>query len=160
LKRIMSTLAGLGIFVFSIPPAALSADKPCVGRIILVGTTETPAWFIHDMLLVRTGDRFQYPLMRLGERNLGRCGRFVVDLQHNIRPTVRILKENDAGTVVDIVVTVQERPRNCVVPAGFDAVILRSGGQLYHCRYMAITLVEIISDALANWSDLDFLVTR
>jgi hypothetical protein len=151
LNRITRTLAVLGVLAFAVTPPALSGEKPSIGRIIIVGNAETPDWFVHEFLCLRSGNRFRYPEIRIAERDLARCGRFVVDPQNNIRPTIRILKEND--DVVDLVITVHERPRSRYVPAGFDAVMLRSVGQYYRCRYLASDLVEVFKEALANWGD-------
>jgi hypothetical protein len=129
-----------GLFV-ALPLAA--AEKPCIGRIVIIGNTETPASFIQEMVAFKAGDRFQYPLVRLAERHLAQSGRFVVDAERGIRPTVRPLKENDPGPVVDLIIVVQERPRNAVVPAGFDALRYRSVLYTRYAYRQAAMLPEI-----------------
>ena len=132
------------ILVTAMPLVA--ADKPCVGRIVIKGNTKTPDWFIHEMVGLKTGDRFQYPLLRLGERHLAQCGRFAVMAEKVIQPTVRTLKENDGGPVVDLIITVEELPRNAFVPAGFYAVRYRCVSYAYYYARNAESLLNAAAE--------------
>src|SRR5437868_3521628 len=118
--------------------AALGEEKS-LGRVVIVGNVYTPDWFVHELLGLKTGDPLTYPELRLAEMHLRECGRFLVDPQNGIRPTVQMLKENNPGPVVDIVITVQERPWNACWPAGFDATGNRFVGySRYYYRMTAI----------------------
>lgn len=116
-----------------------AAEKRVIGRIHIVGNHDTPAWFLLEAMQLQPGMPFQYPELRLAERDLARSGRFLVDAKRGIRP---IIETKGDGPVVDLVVTVHERPWNAAIPASFVATRNRMVGTVQYACFMTETIAE------------------
>lgn len=118
--------------------------KRRVGEVIIIGNTRTPDWFIRRLLPFVPGEVVQYPLLRIAERDLARCGRFVVDADAGIRPTVAAIDDADGGPAMTITVTVQERL--LIRPAMVDAAVISVRGELYMMRFRAAAVKDYLQE--------------
>jgi hypothetical protein len=82
-----------------------------VAQILIVGNTRTRPDVILRQLPLYPGAILDLKDLKAAEENLARLGRFRVDPEKGIRPTVTVIENNDSP-FKDILVRVEERPRS------------------------------------------------
>jgi hypothetical protein len=94
------------------PPYCVTEQKQTVlGEIFIVGNDKTPNSVILKLTGFCPGENLSYPLLRLAEQRLVKSGRFKVNEQEGIRPTVTVIEREDGTDVRDILIRVQEKER-------------------------------------------------
>jgi RNA polymerase sigma factor (sigma-70 family) len=80
-----------------------------LGGVLVVGNNQTTTRYILAVTELIPGQDIDRPCLDVVERNLAATGRFVVDSQKGIRPTVALIEREGDGEFRDILVKVQEK---------------------------------------------------
>jgi hypothetical protein len=110
-----------------------------IGQVIIVGNDQTPDWVIRRELPFYPGQVLDVKQLRVAEENLLRSGRFLVEPECGIRPTVALIEE-EGSEYRDVLVSVQELP--------YDAVFWRYCGVV---GGVALALVATVVIVILIW---------
>jgi RNA polymerase sigma factor (sigma-70 family) len=80
-----------------------------LGEVLIVGNEQSTTRFILAVTELVPGQDIDRQCLDVVERNLAATGRFVVDSQKGIRPTVSLIEREGEGEFRDVLVTVQEK---------------------------------------------------